>query len=123
MRYISGMLRLNGMKFYARHGVLPQETKVGAWFTVDLAVALNLERAALSDCLEDTLNYAEVYGRVKKVMDEPSKLVETVAGRIAEELFSSFPEIKGVTVRLLKDNPPVGGECNGFGVELTYERS
>lgn len=122
MKYINGTIHLEGMKFYARHGVLLQETQVGAWFTVDLYVKTNLERVALSDDLNDTLNYAAVYERVKAVMDEPSRLVETVAGRIATALFEAFPAVEALTVRLVKDNPPVGCECRGFGVELSYER-
>lgn len=122
MNYISGTIQLNGMKFYARHGVMPQETKVGAWFTVNLHLKTNLEKAALSDDLNDTLNYAEVYNCVKQVMDEPSKLVESAAGRIATALFKAFPQVEALTVQLLKDNPPAGSECAGFGVELTYKR-
>lgn len=122
MKYLKGTIQLNGMKFYARHGVMPQETAVGAWFTVDLRLKANLEKAALSDKLEDTLDYGAVYGAVKQVMDEPSLLVETAAGRIAETVFRHFPGVEALTVRLMKDNPPVGCECAGFGVELDYER-
>lgn len=122
MNYINGTIRLNGLKFYARHGVLSQERTVGAWFTVDLCLQTDLEKAALSDDLNDTLNYALVYERVRQVMDEPSLLVETAAGRIAKALFDEFPKIEKLTVRLIKDNPPVGCECKGFGVELCYER-
>lgn len=101
---------------------MPQETKVGAWFTVNLRLKTNLEKAALSDNLDDTLNYAEVYALVKQVMDVPSRLVETAAGRIAAAVFKAFPQVEALTVQLLKDNPPAGSECDGFGVELTYER-
>lgn len=122
MNYLSGTIRLDGLKFYARHGVMPQETKVGAWFTVDLRLRTNLEEAVSSDELEDTLNYAGIYDHVKRVMDEPSRLVEAAAGRIAKTLFDSYPQVEALTVRLMKDNPPVGCECAGFGVELNYER-
>lgn len=110
------------MKFYARHGVMAQEAQVGAWFTVDLHLQTDLSKAALSDDLNDTLNYAEIYKLIKQVMDRPSKLVETAAGRIALILFETFPTVKALTVRLMKDNPPVGCESDGFGVELSYER-
>lgn len=123
MKYVKGTIELKGMKFYARHGVMDQETQVGAWFTVDLSLLVDVEKAAFSDDLNDTLNYAEVYRRLKVTMEQPSRLVETAAGRIAGALFDSFPLIKALTVKLTKDNPPVSGcECSGFGVELTYER-
>lgn len=122
MNYLSGTILLNGMKFYARHGVMPQETQVGAWFTVDLRLKTNLEQAALSDSLSDTLNYASVYNHVKEAMEEPSLLVEAAAGKIARTLFNKFPQVEALTIRLTKDNPPVGCECAGFGVEINYER-
>lgn len=122
MNYIKGTIQLKGMKFYARHGVLEQERKVGAWFTLDLFLQTGLEKAALSDDLNDTINYALVYELVKQAMDEPSLLVEAAAGRIAKLLFEAFPLIEQLTIRLMKDNPPAGCECEGFGVELSFKR-
>lgn len=123
MEYVNGTIELKGMKFYARHGVMEQETQVGAWFTVDLRLQVDIEKAALSDNLDDTLNYAEVYQCLKENMEQPSRLLETAAGRISKALFDSFSVIRALTIRVIKDNPPVSGcECAGFGVELTYKR-
>lgn len=122
MKYKKGIIRLEGLKFYARHGVLPQETQIGAWFTLDLCLEVGLAKAAESDNLEDTLNYALVYSVVKEEMYKPSRLLEAAAGRIAGALFDRFASIEALTVRLMKDNPPIGCECSGFGVELHYER-
>ena len=75
-------IELEKMRFYAYHGVMPQETKEGNDFVVDLILTAPLEQAVKSDELDDTINYAAVYAVVKEQMDIPSKLIEHAAGRI-----------------------------------------
>ena len=38
-------IKLNGMRFYAYHGVMPQERKVGNQFIVNLEIEAPVERA------------------------------------------------------------------------------
>jgi dihydroneopterin aldolase len=110
---------LNGMKFYACHGVSPQETLVGNDFTVDISYTFAAETALESDELHDTVNYAEVYGIVKAEMERPSRLLEHVAGRIFHALRAAFPQLTRLKVKLSKLNPPVGGEM--YSASVTVE--
>ena len=109
---------LRAMKFYAYHGVAPQETRVGNTFVVDLTLTAPLEEAVRSDDLEDTINYAAVYATVKREMDIPSKLLEHVAGRITRALKENFPTITEVDLTLSKLNPPFGGDVHSASVRL-----
>lgn len=79
------------MRFYAYHGVLPQEQAVGNWFVVDLALKVDVTPATRSDQLSDTLNYAEIYALVEKEMRQPSALLEHAAGRIIRRLGERAP--------------------------------
>ena len=115
-------IRLDGLTFYARHGVLPQETQVGAEFTVDLCLATDFSYAAETDELEGTVNYAEVFRRVKAEMDVPSKLLEHVAYRIALRLLQDFPTLTEVRIGVYKQNPPMGADARRVGVEAVYWR-
>ena len=115
-------VRLDGLRFYARHGVLPQETKVGAEFTVDLRLAADFSCAAETDELEGTLNYAEVFERVKAEMEISSKLLEHVAYRIARRLLHDFPALTEVQIGVYKQNPPMGADARRVGVEAVYRR-
>lgn len=112
-------IRLEEMRFYAYHGVLPQETKVGNHFIVNLTLTAPLERAVRSDDLEDTLNYADVYAVVKEQMEIPSKLLEHVAGRILYALKEHFPRLTAVELTLSKLNPPFGGDLRSASVLLS----
>lgn len=53
-------IHLKGLKLYAFHGVLPQENKVGAEYTIDLRLKTDFTQAAENDRLEGTINYAHV---------------------------------------------------------------
>jgi dihydroneopterin aldolase len=97
------------MKFYAFHGVLPQERYVGNHFSVDVSIAVPLENALRTDDLNDTINYTTVYSLIKKEMDIPSCLIEHVAGRILCSLKKHFPGITETELSLSKLNPPIAG--------------
>ena len=64
-------IELEKMRFYAYHGVMPQETKVGNDFVVDLILTAPLEQAVKSDELDDTINYAAVYAGCKRADGYP----------------------------------------------------
>ncbi|MBT6871378.1 MAG: dihydroneopterin aldolase, partial [Candidatus Marinimicrobia bacterium] len=44
-------VRINNMKFFANHGVAPEEKSVGQNFEVDIEVSTSLKAAATSDDL------------------------------------------------------------------------
>ena len=112
-------IELKAMKFYAYHGVMPQETKVGNHFVVNLTLMAPLEKAVMSDCLDDTINYAAVYAVVKQEMEIPSKLLEHAAGRILFALKEHFPELTAVDLKLSKLNPPFGGDIYSASILLS----
>ncbi len=118
MRIENSYIALREVRFHAFHGVMPQERKVGADFTVSLRVGVDLSLAVESDMVEDTLNYATLYEVVKQEMAIPSQLLEHVAGRIGRAVFSRFPQVESVDVVLTKLNPPMGADCEGASVEL-----
>jgi dihydroneopterin aldolase len=109
---------LKEVRFHAFHGVMPQERKVGADFLLSLRLGYDISKAMQTDDVADTLNYAEVYQLVKQEMEQPSALLEHVAGRIAQTLMQQFPAIKSIDLTLTKQNPPMGADCQGAGVEL-----
>jgi dihydroneopterin aldolase len=55
---------------------------------------------------------------VKEEIQKPSALLEHVAGRIVNAINQSFPAIQTIDLTLTKQNPPMGADCEGAGVEL-----
>jgi dihydroneopterin aldolase len=118
MKLMSSKIYLRNVRFHAFHGVLPQEGIVGNDYLVNLVVDYDFSSAMKTDDLRGTLNYAEVYQKVREEMAVPSKLLEHVAGRIAHRLFSDFPEIQKLQLSITKVNPPMGADSDGAGVEV-----
>lgn len=115
-------LRMEGMKFYAFHGVLPQENLVGAYFYIDLKLKTDFTNAAKTDELEGTVSYADIHTVVKEEMAIPSKLLEHVCQRIATRILNDFPTIESLDICLYKENPPMGACARKIGVEAHYLR-
>ena len=109
---------MNRMRFKAYHGVLEQERIVGNDYILTLRMGYPLRKAVESDQVEDTLNYAEVYDLVKKEMEQPSALLEHVAGRIIDVLERTYSKMTSIDLVLTKCNPPIGGDGEGATVEL-----
>ena len=109
---------LDSVHLYAFHGVMEQERSVGGWFTVSVRVQYDFSRAMETDDVSDTLSYADLLQVVKHEMAQPSQLLEHVAGRIARALINEFPGVEAVKVTLVKQNPPMGANCDGAGVEV-----
>ena len=114
----TGLIELEGMEFKAYHGCLEHERINGNLFTVDFCGRLDLSAASVNDKLEDTLNYGEIYDLVAKEMEEPSYLLEHVAGRIVRVIEVRFPQLVSFSVRVSKKNPPVNGAAQWSRVTL-----
>lgn len=115
-------ITVNGLRFYAYHGVDPQERIVGSWFTVNLKFGLDAGKAIMSDELSGTASYADAVVIVRREMAITSDLLEHVAGRIAKALLAEMPPIQTVTVSVCKENPPVCAVCESAAFTLTVQR-
>ncbi|HTX57005.1 MAG TPA: dihydroneopterin aldolase [Candidatus Acidoferrales bacterium] len=70
-----------------RHGVNPRERERAQPFRVDLVLHLDLSRAAQSDDLHDTVNYAAVHRKIVEIVQTRSyALLERLAAAILDEV-------------------------------------
>lgn len=103
-------IQLQGMRFYAYHGVNQEERVLGQRFTVDVALAIDLRRAGMSDDLADTVSYSEVFRLVRRIVEgEPRNLIEALAEEIAAAILASYKPVKWVTVTVRKPEAPLKG--------------
>ncbi|EAF7956847.1 dihydroneopterin aldolase [Listeria monocytogenes] len=115
---------LNELVFYGYHGVLAEETKLGQTFRVSLILGLSTKKAGISDSVDDTVSYAEVYETVKEIVEgTPFKLIEALAEKIATEVLTGYPLLEEVIVKLIKPNPPIPGHYDSVAVEIERKRS
>ena len=117
-----GKVALEGLEFHSFHGVYPHERESGNWFEVDIAVETDFSAAAANDELLGTVNYEVLFRIVKEEMDQPSKLLETVAEKIASEVLQSLSAAMSVELKISKINPPIGGKCQKATISLVRRR-
>ena len=119
---MNGRVALEGLEFHAFHGVYPHERESGNWFEVDIAVETDFSEAAQSDELAGTINYETLFRMVKEEMEKPSRLLETVAEKIVDDVLKALPSVKSVELKISKLNPPIGGKCRKATVSLSKTR-
>lgn len=86
---------LNELVFYGYHGVLAEETKLGQTFRVSLILGLSTKKAGISDSVDDTVSYAEVYETVKEIVEgTPFKLIEALAEKNCNGSFNWLSSIR-----------------------------
>ncbi len=116
-------ITLERMQFYGYHGVYPEENKLGQRFYVDVTMYVDLRAAGQSDDLKETVNYAEVCGCIREIVEgKPHKLIEAVAEHIASKLLDTYTKINEITVKVTKPHPPVRLHLDGVVVEIHRKR-
>ena len=95
-------VELRGLEVFGYHGVDEEERRAGQPFLYD--VLLDVSDAALSDQIEDAVDYRQVAARVREVSDSRSfNLLEALAAAVADAVAESFP-VERVRVRVRKPN-------------------
>jgi 7,8-dihydroneopterin aldolase/epimerase/oxygenase len=119
---VSDRIVLEGMAFYAHHGVSPEEQERGQIFTVDVAVEAELHRAGHTDDLADTLDYRDLYARVREALTgQRYHLLEAVAEAVAHRLLE-VERVQAVTVCVRKPHVRLGGPLAHAAVEVTRRK-
>ncbi len=114
---------LKGIQFYGYHGVSEAEREVGQKYAVDVEIDCDLESAGKSDDLNDTMDYSEIFRLVIETgTHRKFLLIESLAQNITDSILSRFP-IESVLVRVKKLTPPIPGELEYAGVEITRKRN
>ena len=99
------------------------QQSVGAWFSVDAELAVDVSAAALSDDVRSTVDYGLVATRIVEVCTKQRvNLLERLAGVVAQMLLGEFP-CEEVRVRVRKLTPPMDGLHVTPGVQITRRRA
>jgi 7,8-dihydroneopterin aldolase/epimerase/oxygenase len=117
-------IQLRGLRVVGTHGVLPEERSRAQPFEVDIDLDVDLAPAASSDRLADTVDYGGIAGIAAGIIaGSPSyRLLEALAGAVADAALSSDPRITAVTVSLRKLQAPLAVDISSVGVRITRQR-
>lgn len=113
-------IELKNLAFFGRHGLLPEEAKLGQRFRLDVTVQLEPDLPLETDEADATLNYVELHDVVKAVFEGTRfNFIESCADAIAREILERFEKAIEVTVTVKKPSVPVDCICDYFAAEVT----
>ena len=111
---------LKELVFFARHGLLEEEAKLGQRFRLDVAVELDPLVNLATDTPESTVNYVELFETIKEIFTEQRfNMIEAAADAIAVGILERFAKLVSVTVEVKKPSVPVDCVCDYFAAEVT----
>ena len=110
-------VQLNNIRFFAFHGVHEEERITGAEFRVDLKVLFGREDPIVQ--LDQSIDYVRLHKLVKKIMEKPEPLLETVCERIAATIHEDFPFLTEINITVTKISPPVANFRGELAVSLS----
>ncbi|WP_290061151.1 dihydroneopterin aldolase [Amycolatopsis solani] len=119
---MSDRITLTGLRVFGRHGVFEHEKRDGQEFVVDVTAWLDLGPAAASDDLTKTLHYGELAELAAGIVaGEPYDLIESVAGKIADEVMRD-ERLSAIEVTVHKPSAPIPLTFDDVAVTVRRDR-
>ena len=120
---MADIIKISGIRSWGHHGALPEETRLGQRFRVNLLLELDTRPAALADDLTKTVHYGQVVKLVEtELKGRPVYLIETLAENMAARLLNAFPVLSALTIEIEKPSAPVGTDIDGIAVVIRRTR-
>jgi dihydroneopterin aldolase len=120
---VTGRISLTGLRVHGRHGVYDFERVQGQEFVLDVELELDLDPAAASDDVTDTVHYGELADRLVAVLaGDPVNLIETLADRLLTVCLADS-RVEAATVTVHKPQAPIPHAFTDVAVTMTRRRS
>ena len=113
------VIRLENIRFRARHGVSDSERELPQDFLVTVELALPVAELPAADRMQDVFDYDQISSIVvEEGTARPYKLLEKFAARLLDRFLSGTPAVR-VRVAVTKLRPPTEASVDSVTVELT----
>jgi len=99
-------IELNEVVFFGYHGLYADEKKLGNTYKVNVHVDF-IPKKEMVDQLDQTIDYVQVYAIIKKWMEIPTALLETLVGKIADDILTTQALADKVFVEITKVHMPI----------------
>ncbi len=110
---------LKGMRLEGHLGVSEEERAFPQLVEVDVEIEADLGASAASDDLTDTIDYGPIVERTSRLVGSGEhRLMESLAGAIADAVISLAPHASAVSVRVRKLAVPMDIDMDHAEVEL-----
>lgn len=117
------VLFIDNLEVFANHGLFEEENKLGQKFIFDIKCELNYKKAMFSDEMMDSISYADIAEVVVKTATTNTfNLLERLAGEILKNIFTEFPKIENINLKINKPGAPIKYHFEKCGVEVNVSR-
>ena len=117
------VLFIDNLEVFANHGLFEEENKLGQKFIFDIECELNYKKAMFSDEMTDSISYADIAEVVVKTATTNTfNLLERLAGEILKNIFTEFPQIENINLKINKPGAPIKYHFEKCGVEVKISR-
>ena len=113
---------LNEVVFFGYHGLYADEKKLGNTYKVDVHIDFT-PKVSIINQIDQTIDYVHVYALVKKRMEIPTPLLETLVANIAEDILVEQPIADKVFVKITKVIMPIPQFDGNASVSIEKSRS
>jgi dihydroneopterin aldolase len=121
---MSDRIIVKDLQVFARHGVLPEESRLGQRFAVDVTAFLDLRPAGESDDYAQTACYDTMVRTISEAMTQRRfALIEAAAEAVATAVLARFPAVQQVAVEVRKPAAPIDAVFAHVAVAIERRRS
>ena len=112
-------IHIKNLEVFGRHGVLPEEKRLGQKFQINATLYLSTREAGLKDDLIKTIHYGEVSRFMADFMVEHTfQLIEAAAEQMARAVLLQFPAMEQIRLEIAKPWAPIGLPLEAVSVEI-----
>lgn len=113
-------ISIKNLEVFARHGVFPEENKLGQKFLVNAVLYTDTRAAGMEDDLTKSIHYGIISQKITDFLREHTyQLIETAAELLVQELLLHTEHLQAVTLELKKPWAPVGLPLETVSVTIT----
>ncbi len=110
---------IRNLEVFGKHGVLPEENRLGQKFQINAVLFTSTRAAGLKDDLTKTIHYGEVsHFMADFMMGHTFQLIETVAEQMAHAVLLKFPAMEKIRLEVVKPWAPIGLPLESVSVEI-----
>jgi len=115
-------LKIQNIKLWARVGVLDKEREFGQLFSLDLVLWSDFEKCALTDDVNETIDYSSLISDIKVHSKNFScKTIEKYSSEILNLVVKRYKPTR-LEILLTKCKPPIIGFDGQVTIMKSYER-
>lgn len=109
-------ISISKLRLFGFHGLHIEERTAGAEYEISMEIFFEATKKITR--LEETVDYVKVHEILRKEMENPWSLLETVGMEISKRVKEVYPYVSEINITISKINPPLVNFRGELGVTI-----